>query len=915
MMAWIQSRRDRTRRSLLAQARAVSSLPVVASALCVLCLVVFLLVVQRVTLQNEARMRAESIAQFVAHQSELAVLLGDTPEMEQIAQGASTIQDLLYVAIQPEHGGRVLSVKRPGETSGQISATGEIPTTLSGVITADIDILSSEEGSVMDWQALPRKQRLGTVHVGLSTARQTLAFRWIAFCALAAAIFVFTSILVVQQRRMRKVLAPLKSLMEFVRRVSEGDLSQRAEVIRRDEVGEMAAACNEMVEALSASRQQLVHALNQAQQNERRFRDLFEHAPVAYHEVDRDGIVRRVNQAECRLLGVDAEALLGSPIFDFMAPEEQPRAREDFKRRAAGQEAVTPSLREFVRSDGGRATVEIHEEFIRDQDGTVTGFRAALLDVTEEKRAERALQQVEEQLRHSQKMEAVGRLAGGVAHDFNNVLTVIIGHAGLLLSRLGEHHPIRGALEEIRKAGERASGLTRQLLAFSRRQILEPEVLNLNSALTDIGKMLRRLIGEDIELSTCLDSALGLVKVDRSQLEQVLLNLAVNARDAMPQGGTLTIETANVELDDRYARVHPEVCPGAYVMLTVSDNGQGMNAEVKGRIFEPFFTTKELGRGTGLGLATVYGIIRQHRGAISVYSEPGVGTTFKIYLPRVVETAEPFVIESPQQPAPRGTETILLVEDEEKVRSLIREVLSAEGYSVIEAQESGEAFSRSEDCSGPIHLLVTDVVLPGMNGREIARSLQARRPEMKVLYISGYTDSAVVHNGLLEGGLAFLQKPFTPVVLRNKVREVLDTPRRHAATVLLVDDDAGPRKILREALEEAGYMVLEASDGKQALELAAERGSPVHLLLTDIVMPGAMNGLEVADRLRASRPHLKVLYISGQAPSRMPMPMDSKDAALLVKPFGAKTLIRKIHELLPETDTGRPQAVESIHHA
>jgi nitrogen-specific signal transduction histidine kinase/ActR/RegA family two-component response regulator len=388
-------------------------------------------------------------------------------------------------------------------------------------------------------------------------------------------------------------------------------------------------------------------------------------------------------------------------------------------------------------------------------------------DVTERK-------QLEEQLRQSQKMEAVGQLAGGVAHDFNNLLTAITGYSELTLRWLPEDSAMRHNVLEIKKAGERAASLTRQLLAFSRRQVLQPVVLDINSLVTDVSKMLRRLVGEDIEFITLLRPEAGRINADPGQIEQVLMNLVVNARDAMPRGGKLIIETANVELDEAYADRHVAVNPGSYVMLAVSDTGTGMDEETRARIFEPFFTTKEEGKGTGLGLSTVYGIVKQSGGNVWVYSEVGRGTTFKIYLPRVAEDTQEQVPAVEREELLRGTETILLTEDEGLVRRLVREALETYGYTVLETTSGGEAISACEGYDGPIHLLVTDVIMPGMDGRELANELTRLRPEMRVLFMSGYTDDAIVHHGVLDADMPFLQKPFSPDDLARKVREVLD---------------------------------------------------------------------------------------------------------------------------------------------
>ena len=423
----------------------------------------------------------------------------------------------------------------------------------------------------------------------------------------------------------------------------------------------------------------------------------------------------------------------------------------------------------IIRPDGKVRYVHERAEDIKNKAGKTIRSIGTAQDITEQKK-------LEEQLHQSQKMEAIGKLAGGVAHDFNNLLTTIMGYTDIMLMQVDQESPLRSGMEEIKKASNRATTLTSQLLAFSRKQMIQPVVLNINHTIAEMDKMLCRMIGEDIDLATILEPELWKVKFDPGQMDQVLMNLAVNAKDAMPKGGKLTIETANVELDEVYARQHGmKLKPGPFVVFAVSDTGVGIDEKIRFNIFEPFFTTKEKGKGTGLGLSTVYGIVKQGGGYIWVYSEPGQGTTFKIYLPKS-EEEEAFVAEAKTQPQNlEGSETILLAEDDDSARKLIRSSLQEFGYWVLEAQDGKEALQLIEHHKGSIHLLLTDVVMPGMSGRELADRLQPLQPKMKVLYMSGYTDNAIFHHGVLESGMQFIQKPFTPKVLISKVREVLDT--------------------------------------------------------------------------------------------------------------------------------------------
>ena len=413
---------------------------------------------------------------------------------------------------------------------------------------------------------------------------------------------------------------------------------------------------------------------------------------------------------------------------------------------------------------------------LRNDRGEITGGIIINNDISDRKRAEQALAEKTDQLRQSQKIEAVGRLAGGVAHDFNNLLTVITGYCELMMIKIGEGSPLLPDLQEIGKSADRAAALTRQLLAFSRRQILQPIVLEIDTVIPEMDKMLRRLIGEDVNLVTNLSAGDGKVKVDPSQIEQVIVNLVINSRDAMPDGGAITIETANVELDEAYVRTHGGAWPGSHVMLAVSDTGCGMDPETLSKAFDPFFTTKETGKGTGLGLSTVFGIVKQSGGCIYAYSEPGRGTTMKIYLPRVSGETAP---KDERRDAGfddrlNGSETILLVEDDETLRKLASSILEGYGYTVLAAGNGEEALQRLNDSPGIPCLLVTDVIMPKMGGRELSDQLKAIHPGIRVLFMSGYTDNAIVHHGVLDPGVSYLPKPFTPKALARKVREVLD---------------------------------------------------------------------------------------------------------------------------------------------
>jgi two-component system cell cycle sensor histidine kinase/response regulator CckA len=501
------------------------------------------------------------------------------------------------------------------------------------------------------------------------------------------------------------------------------------------------------------------------------------------------------------------------------------------------------------------------------------------------RRAEEALRRTEEQLRQIQKMEAIGSLAGGVAHDFNNLMTIVIGYSASLIDDLPASDPLRAHLLEIKGAGERAADLTRQLLAFSRQQILEPTVLSLSDVTLGLEGLLRRLIGEHVQLSVRTSTPLGKVKVDKGQIEQAVLNLASNARDAMPGGGELRIEVADVELDEHETKDQDGACSGRHVVLAVSDTGSGIDEATRERMFEPFFTTKARGKGTGLGLASVFGIVRQSGGRLSVDSEIGKGTTFKIYFPCVDEDepapSVPPKSYFPTRDALRGSETILVVEDDQGVRAFVRTILARYGHRVLEARGGGEALSICEESAKEINLLLTDIVMPQMNGPEVARRLTLLCPSMKVVYMSGYADDSILEHDLSDARLALLRKPITPHALMTKVREVLDGPAAHwqhrqsneasalvadarRCRVLVVDDEPLLVKLFTRSLRR-DYDVIGSTDPRAALQ-RLEGGETFDLILCDLSMP-TMSGMELFDELKRLAPHLasRVVFLTGGA--------------------------------------------------
>jgi two-component system, cell cycle sensor histidine kinase and response regulator CckA len=597
------------------------------------------------------------------------------------------------------------------------------------------------------------------------------------------------------------------------------------------------------------------HSLRQSETN---FRSLVDHAPYGICRCNSASILLDANPALVTILGYESSSeLMGHNLANLYADTQRWFDLADHFRSL---KAFHGLVAEWTCKNGSTVMVRLSGRAIRGQASAIF-FELFVEDVTEQR-------ELEQQLRQAQKMEAVGRLAGGIAHDFNNLLMVISGYCEFLAEGIDSSSTLHTSVQEIASASERATSLTRQLLAFSRKQMLDPKVLDLNAILTRSIKMLGRMIGEDISLILKEGSELGLVKADPGQIEQVIMNLAVNARDAMPHGGKLTMETSNITCDEAYARSHPPLTLGEYVTLTISDTGMGMDTDTKAHMFEPFFTTKGL-KGTGLGLSTVYGIIQQSRGHIQVSSEPGKGATFRVYLPRVnaaVQAVSPERMALPENPK-QVLETILLVEDENSLRNLSRQYLETQGYRVLHAPDGAAAITISNTYSGPIQLLLTDVIMPGVNGREVARLICATRPETQVLYMSGHTEHAVARNGVLEEGIPLLQKPFTLSTLRTKVREKLSSVSRAKRFNFQI-----PLKY-RLLGEHAWSNGTTENISRSGVLFRAEKGIPPQAQLEiNLVLPEEISGLPAAE-----------VVCRGEVVRAMPSPAPTTYPALAAK--------------------------------
>ena len=718
------------------------------------------------TILNEIIKRAETSSKSAAAVAAYSLASGDSLGMDHIVfKGKSSNSDVEYMAIVDKKM-KILAhsdIKKRGEIFKEAGGR-PLKNNEDGTVVREI---SKDKILEIYTPILFKGKSLGSVFVGVNQSvllkAQSFASErifWLFASTLLLAVIGVIGISIFITR-------PIHELALGVQELGQGKWGRSLRVYSRDELGKLTESFNKMSRTIMEQQEEVFKYTRQLQ-------TLSENAPFGMVMIGKDGVFKYINPKFRELFGYDlSDVPNGKTWFRKAYPDPAYRHHvistwvDDLESFSSGEKRP----RTFTVTCNGGAEKIINFIAVQLEAGENL---MACEDITEIRRAGEEKAALQEQLRQSQKMEAIGCLAGGIAHDFNNLLTVIKGYSQLSSIELKEGDPLRGNIDEIQNATDRAASLTRQLLAFSRRQVMEMKVLDLNTLLRDLEKMLRRIIGEDIELAIQPAEDLGRVKADIGQIEQVIMNLAVNAKDAMPSGGKLTIETANVELDESYARSHVDVKQGHYVMFSVSDTGVGMSPEVRERIFEPFFTTKEKGKGTGFGLSTTYGIVKQSEGHIWVYSVQGKGTTFKIYLPRVNEPREAITEEILKEELPRGDETILIVEDEEEVRKLARKILEKQGYRILETLNGDDALLACETRKSPIHLMLTDIVMPGMSGSELARLLKPLYPEIRILYMSGYTDNAIVRHGALGKGVNYIQKPFTMEGLARKVREVLD---------------------------------------------------------------------------------------------------------------------------------------------
>jgi two-component system, cell cycle sensor histidine kinase and response regulator CckA len=617
-------------------------------------------------------------------------------------------------------------------------------------------------------QVLHQGQTVGSVEISLTAKYYTEANRQLLLSAISA-LFVIIAVLVLSTGFLLRMLLnkPLNRLGDIANACASGRYDFSEHDISFVEFHPLVCVLNEMADKISSQMTELRNA-------EKKYRSIFENAVEGIFQTSPKGQILHANPAMARILGYDSADELTGSVPDIRQLHVEPERREEFIRMMKEGKAVSGFHIQLFRKDRHPVWVSLHARPVFDKTGELSLMEGILEDITEYKRAEAEHAKLEDQLRHSQRMEAVGLLAGGIAHDFNNLLTPILGYSELLIADFSPDDPRRQKLQQVKQAAERAKEMTHRLLAFSRKQIIELKIVDLGSIISQFENMLRRTIRENITIEVGASPSLSLVHADAGQIEQVLLNLSINAQDAMPEGGTLTIEAVDIDLDESYTSSHPEVVPGEYVMLAVSDTGIGMDEETKVHVFDPFFTTKETGKGTGLGLSSVYGVVKQHGGSISVYSEKNQGSTFKIFLPRIVKEG---VTIKDHKPLPEevayGHETILVVEDDEMVKILASTMLQDLGYEVLVAENPEHCTKLVREHKGPVNLLLTDVVMPGMNGRDLAEQLCLLLPDLKVLYMSGYTNNVIVRHGVLHNNVHFIQKPFSVHTLSQKIRHAL----------------------------------------------------------------------------------------------------------------------------------------------
>ncbi len=711
---------------------------------------------------------AESFSRAAAFSVAPSLLCGDNETGRATLQLAEKIGDLSYLVVL-DASGRTFVAMREDLAKDHFRYADSGPDHAAGeMFRATVPI--EHDG-----------RRIGTLCAGFSLRPMHDEIRRMQGTIALVSIAVFLAGVLATLLISALVTRPIAQMAETAGAITRGDSSHRVPVTSRDEVGLLASSFNLMLDRLAERTLSLEQEVGERRRGEEALKRANERFTLAAAAVN--GAIYDWDVENERIVWTDGlTRVFGYPLEDVRADVQWRKERihpDDFARVSVQLSRDTRSREDFVAqyrfrsADGSYLHVWDRGRLVRDEEGRGARIVGLIENVTE-------LKQLEEELRQAQKMEAIGRLAGGVAHDFNNLLTTILGYAELLMGRLTEEQA-REEVGEIQKAGERAARLTQQLLAFSRKQMSEPHILNLNAIVADTEKMLRRLIGEDILFETRLDPAVDPIRADRGQLEQMLMNVAVNARDAMERGGRLTIQTSNLRLDEQFVRDHPGARAGLHVLISITDTGCGMSEETRKRIFEPFFTTKGPGKGTGLGMATVYGIVKQSGGYIWIDSEKEKGTTVSVVFPKVDGDPALAGVRPRALRALGGSETIMLVEDEEGVRKLVRGVLQSHGYTVLEASDASDALRIAQETSSPIDLLLTDVVMPGMSGRELAEQLLRERPQTRLLYVSGYTEDTILLHGVRTSGTALLCKPFPPEVLLQRVREVLDGKREPAS--------------------------------------------------------------------------------------------------------------------------------------